>query len=135
MTPNINKNIIEFIKSHPLRSSKEIYDSLDLEIGYSTIKRILIQLQSEKLIATKGKGKATKYVISPAYELLHPVDVDNYFKKEQDERQIRDSFNLLLITDIIRDANLFTVKEHAHLLTLHARFKGNIATRASLLKT
>ena len=71
-------------------------------IGYATIKRILNQLLSEKLIITKGKGKGTKYVISPAYQLFYPVDVETYFKKEQDERQIKDSFNLSLITNILR---------------------------------
>ena len=127
MTSDINKDIVEYIKNHPLQSSKEIYDSLGLGIGYATIKRALNQLLSEKLIATKGKGKGTKYVISLTYELLYPVNVDNYFKKEQDERQIKDNFNLSLITDILRDANLFTGEEHAHLQTLHTKFKENVA--------
>jgi Fic family protein len=127
MTPGINKNIVEYIKNHPLQSSKEIYDSLELEIGYATIKRALNQLLSEKLIATKGKGKGTKYVISSTYELLYPVDVENYFKKEQDERQIKDSFNLSLITDILGDAHLFTEVEHVHLQALHKKFKENVS--------
>ena len=92
MTPNIDKPILEYIKNYPLRSSKEIYDSVGLEIGYATIKRTLNHLLSEKLITTKGKGKGTKYIISPAYELLYSVDVESYFKKEQDERQIKDKF-------------------------------------------
>lgn len=127
MTPNLNKPILEYIKNYPLRSSKEIYDSLGLEIGYATIKRTLNQLLSEKLITTKGKGKGTKYIISPAYELLYSVDVKSYFTKEQDERQIKDSFNLSLITDILRAANLFTEGEQALLLSLHTKFKENIA--------
>jgi Fic family protein len=98
-----------------------------LEIGYATIKRTLNHLLSEKLITTKGKGKGTKYIISPAYELLYSVDVESYFKKEQDERQIKDSFNLSLITDILRAANLFTKGEQALLLSLHTKFKENIA--------
>ena len=127
MTSDINKDIVEHIKNHPLQSSKEIYDSLGLEMGYATIKRALTQLLSEKLIATKGKGKGTKYLVSSTYELLYPVDVENYFKKEQDERQIKDSFNLSLITDILRAANLFTGGEQALLQSLHTKFKKNIA--------
>ena len=33
-----------------------------------------------------GKLKAVKYQLSPAYAMLYPIDVDRYFKREQDER-------------------------------------------------
>lgn len=128
MTTEITQSVIEYIKNHPLQSSKEIYDNLGLEIGYATIKRILNQLISEKLISTKGKGKATKYVISPAYELLHSVDVESYFEKEQDERPVKDSFNQSLINEVLRNANLFTEAEKAQLKVLQTKFKENIAS-------
>lgn len=131
MTTEITQSIIEYIKNHPLQSSKEIYDNLGLEIGYATIKRILNQLLSEKLISTKGKGKATKYLISPAYELLHSVNVKSYFEKEQDERPVKDSFNLSLINEVLRNADLFTEAEKAQLMVLQAKFKGNIAGLSS----
>jgi predicted transcriptional regulator len=84
MATDATKDIIEYIKKHPLQSSREIHDNLGLELGYATIKRVLNQLLSEKLISTKGKGKATRYVISPAYELLHSINVESYFEKEQE---------------------------------------------------
>lgn len=127
MTIEITKSIIEYIKNHPLQSSKEIYDNLELEIGYATIKRVLNQLLSEKLISTKGKGKATRYVISAAYELLHSVNVESYFEKEQDERPVKDSFNQSLINDVLRNTDLFTEAELAQLKVLQAKFKKNIA--------
>lgn len=127
MTTEITQSLIEYIKNHPLQSSKEIYDNLGLEIGYATIKRILNQLLSEKLISTKGKGKATKYVISPAYELLYSVNVESYFEKEQDERLVKDSFNLTLINEVLQNANLFTEAEKTQLTVLQAKFKENIA--------
>lgn len=127
MTTEITQSIIDYIKNHPLQSSKEIYDNLGLEVGYATIKRVLNQLLSEKLISTKGKGKATRYVISPAYELLHSIDVERYFEKEQDERPVKDSFNLSLIDDVLQNANLFTEAEQAKLKILQTKFKENIA--------
>jgi Fic family protein len=127
MTNGIRKVIIDYIRNHPSQSSKEIYDNLGLEIGYATIKRILNQLLSERLISTKGKGKATKYAISPTYELLHSVDVKSYFEKEQDERPIKDDFNLSLINDVLRNADLFNETEQGHLKSLQAKFKENIA--------
>lgn len=127
MTMEITQSIIDYIKNHPLQSSKEIYDNLGVDVGYATIKRVLNQLLSEKLISTKGKGKATRYVISPAYELLHSVNVESYFKKEQDERPVKDGFNLSLINDVLRNTNLFTEVEQAKLKVLQTKFKENIA--------
>ena len=127
MASLLNTAILEYIKKHPLQSSKEIYDGLELEIGYATIKRALNQLLSEKLIITKGKGKGTKYLISPEYEILHSVNIESYFEKEQDERQIKGNFNLLLITEVLRNANLFTAEENEHIQYLHTKFKQNIA--------
>jgi len=125
---DVKRAIIEFIIDHPLGSSKEIYDSLGLDIGYATVKRVLNQLLSEKWITTKGKGKATRYLISPTYELLHPVDVSHYFEKEQDDRQIKEYFDLLLITDVLWQSSLFSEEEDTRLVALHKRFKENIAT-------
>jgi Fic family protein len=121
--------IIRFLIDHPLgSSSKEIYDSLGLDVGYATVKRVLNQLLSEKWINAKGKGKATRYLISPSYELLYPVDVNHYFEKEQDDRQIKEHFDLLLITDVLLQSSLFSEEENARLVSLHNRFKENIAT-------
>ena len=127
MAANTPKYVIEYIKNNPLQSSSEIHNNLELEIGYATLKRVLLQLLSEKLISTQGKGKATKYIISPAYELLQPVDVKSYFEKEQDERPIKEAFNLSLINDVLRHANLFNETEQKHLKTLHTKFQGNVA--------
>jgi Fic family protein len=59
--------------------------------------------------------------------LLTPIDVELYFKLEQDERTINEGFNLLLINDILRKADLFTEAERQHLQVFHAKFKKNIA--------
>jgi Fic family protein len=127
MEVDVNKEIIEYIKDHPLQSSREIHDNLGLEIGYATIKRVLTYLVSENLISSKGKGKGTKYLIGPSYELLRSINVESYFEKEQDERQIKEGFNLLLITEILQNTNLYTEVEQKHLQALHAKFKQNIA--------
>ncbi|HEY4326167.1 MAG TPA: Fic family protein [Mucilaginibacter sp.] len=124
---DFNKDILKFITDYPSRSSKEIHDGLNAAIGYATVKRILTKLTSDGLIAPEGKGKGTKYLISPSYELLSPIDIDEYFKKEQDEREIKDGFNLLLITNVLSKAKLFTKEEEKKLETLHEKFKNNIS--------
>nr|WP_295869330.1 Fic family protein [uncultured Chitinophaga sp.] len=122
----IEQEILAFVKANPSQSSKEIYDGLEIEVGYATVKRVLNQLIEEELLTTEGKGKATRYLISPSYELLYPIDVETYFKKEQDDRKIKGNFNLSLITDVLRNATLFTDNERELLHALHVKFKENI---------
>ena len=79
-----SKEILQFVKVNPSFSSKEIYDSIDLEIGYATVKRILSKLIAKKLLLTEGKGRGTKYVISTTYQLFFPIEIEDYFKKDID---------------------------------------------------
>lgn len=123
----IDQQIINFTKEYPLRSSREIYDGLEIKIGYATLKRALAKLSTNDFIAIKGNGKSTKYIISPRYELFYNVDIEAYFKAEQDERNIKDSFNLSLITEMLAGAKLFTIDEERYLEALQKKFKDNIA--------
>jgi len=127
MDPNIKPGILEFIQNHPRQSSGEIYDGLHADIGYATVKRILNQLLAEDLIVTSGRGKATRYEISPSYALLCPIDIAKYFGKEQDDRQIKQNFDFSLINDVLRKASLFDAREQDRLHLLHEKFKKNIA--------
>ena len=127
MVDDKKKIILEFIKESPSLSSKEIHDGLEFEIGYATVKRILTKLISDNLILPEGKGKARKYIISPSYELFYPIDVKLYFEKEIDDRDIKDSFNLTLITDVLSKVKLFTEVELQNLTNLQNRFKENVS--------
>lgn len=122
---NLKEQIIAFIKEHPSCSSNKIQQNL--EVSIATVKRMLSKLISEGLILAEGKLKGTKYVLSPSYELLYSVDVEEYFKKEVDERQIRDSFNLTLIPEVLTKATLFTDGEMQHLEMLHRKYQDNIS--------
>lgn len=127
MGNDISKNILDFIKANPLLSSKEIHDGLKSEVGYATVKRILAKLISENLVLPIGKGRGTKYTIDPAFELLYPTDVEEYFEKEIDERIIKDGFNLLLIKDVLNKIELFTAEEHLQLAAFQKKYQENIA--------
>lgn len=127
MVSDKSKNILEYIKAHPSLSSKEIHDGLKSEAGYATIKRILAKLISENLVLPVGQGRGTKYVIDPSFELLNPINVDEYFEKEIDERKIQDSFNLLLITDVLSKTTLFTMDEQLQLGDLQKQYQENVS--------
>jgi len=123
----MNEDLLNHIRNHPLFSSKEIYDSLQTAYSYPTLKRELTKLVRNNLIIAEGKGKATKYRLSPSYELLIDIDIDQYFSLEQDERTIKSSFNHSLILEILTGAQLFTAQEYQGLEALQAKFTDNIA--------
>src|ERR1035437_8970685 len=117
--------LLHFIKEHPLSSSKEINDRLESNFAYATIKRTLQHLIAENLVTSIGRGKATKYKLSEAYELIRLVDVETYFKKEIDEREIKNSFNHTLIKETLPKVALITNEELKHLTTLQNQYKEN----------
>ncbi|MEI8205109.1 MAG: Fic family protein [Bacteroidota bacterium] len=121
------KSILEFIKENQGSSSKEVFDGLTIEIGYSTVKRILNQLGNDGFIKTEGTGKGTKYFISPSYEVLNQIDIERYFEKEIDERIIKNGFNFTLIPKVLSEIELFKKDELNRLILLQEKFKSNIS--------
>ena len=82
MINNIEIEIIEIIKKNQEISSKEIFKSISKSISYATVKRMISKLMDDNLVTKKGQGRATKYLISPTYEVLFPIDMVKYFEKE-----------------------------------------------------
>lgn len=119
--------IISFLEQNPLSSSKEIHNGALTTVSYATIKRLLARLISDKKVSTVGKGKGTKYIISPSYKLFYAIDIEQYFKREVDDRQINDSFNLTLISDVLENTTLFTNDELNKLNKLQAVYQKNIS--------
>ncbi|CAN5473093.1 hypothetical protein BH10BAC1_BH10BAC1_06190 [soil metagenome] len=119
--------ILNFISLNPKCSSKEIYDGLQNDFGYATIKRTLQVLITEKHLLVAGRGKSTKYVLSPNYELVRNIEVQDYFKQEIDERKIKDQFNHSLIKETLSKVSFFTETELKHLATLQIQYKKNIS--------
>lgn len=105
------QELLNYIQLNPLSSSKKIHEELGIKIGYATVKRILTKLHADSLIEKIGKGRGTKYKLSETYDLFKPIDVEKYFNKEIDEREIKEFFNLDLIPNILSKINLFTLDE------------------------
>ena len=93
--------------------------------AYATVKRTLKSLRSERYIHIKGIGKSTKYFISPSYSIIAPIDLETYFLKEIDERQIRSGFNMILIDEVLNLTQLFSEGELERLNKLQSVFKQN----------
>lgn len=120
---NRRESILNFIKENPSSSSKEIHEGVIEKLGYATVKRILQNLLIENLLVISGKGKGTKYNLSPTFELLHPIVIENYFQKEIDERKIYNSFNFSLIKETLTSVSLFTESENNQLSELQNQYR------------
>lgn len=131
MSETRKTEILDFIQNHQNCSSSEIHREFDDSISYSTIKRILTQMLSDKIIETKGKGKGTRYFVSPSYQLLYPVDLDNYYTKEIDEREIKKAFNTDIF-DLLDRTNLFNEEELQRLDNLLKKYTQNILQLSEL---
>lgn len=115
------KDILDFIIEHPKVSSSEIELGLK-SMALATIKRVLKRLIADNQILAEGKGKATRYLASPAHELIKSIDVVEYFTKEIDERIIKPGFNHELITRVLANAAIFRKDETEKLQNLQSLY-------------
>jgi len=120
-----DRDILAFIKDHPSLSSKEIFEGLNGSMSYATLKRRLSGLLDKQYIVQQGNAKNSRYIISPAYSLFYPVDLDSYYRKEIDERDIMSGYNFALIPDVLSKVSLFTKEETEELNALQAKFTQN----------
>ncbi len=125
---NVKERILDFIQTNPACSSKAIHDALADSMAYATVKRLIQELLAENLIVALGQGKATRYQVSPAFGLFLPIDIDLYFEKEIDEREIIPQFNQTLLQETLPHVPLFTAAENALLNQLQHQFQQNIST-------
>ncbi len=119
--------IIDFILKSGEVSSKEIFENANISVSYATLKRYLSKLISENYIVTTGQKKGTKYIISPIYKVIHPIDMDDYYKKEIDDREINENFNFSLINEIFKHNSLFTDDELQKINHLQEIFQRNVS--------
>ncbi len=122
-----SKLVIDYIHNYPNLSSKDIFDGLNINISYATLKRVIAKLKAKNLISSIGKGRGTTYKISITYELFCPLNIYAYFEKEIDERQIKDYFNFSLMNEVLASVNLFAKEELQHLIKLQEEYTSNIS--------
>jgi Fic family protein len=124
---DLENGMLDYIKKHPNSSSREIYEGLENVVAFATVKRTISALLDKNFVATTGRGKATKYFISKGLEVLFPIDIDTYFEKEIDDREIKDGFSFDLIKEVLNEISLFTTDEMEKLAQLQINFTHNIS--------
>ena len=119
--------ILNYLKNNTNSSSKEIFEGLNAVVSYATVKRCLSNLLSENYITRRGNAKNSRYAISSRFNLFYPINLDEYYSKEIDERKILTGYNFMLISDILQYVSLFTVEELSQLNALQNKFSENVA--------
>ncbi|MGN1219760.1 MAG: Fic family protein [Candidatus Cryptobacteroides sp.] len=118
--------ILQFLHYHPGSSRNEIETGMNLPESPATVKRILASLVEAGSAIISGQGRATRYSVSPQAQVTMELNIDTYFQREADEREIQTNFNFGLINDILPKVELFTTHEKELLETLQAQFKRNL---------
>ena len=123
---DVQELILNYLNKKPNSSSKEIFEGLHSAVSYATVKRCLSKLLSENHIIQNGNAKNSRYAISPTYNLFYPINLDEYYSKEIDEREILSGYNFSLIPETLQNVSLFTAKELTLLCDLQNQFSENI---------
>ena len=121
------RRIIEILQNVESLNRAELAAAIDFQDSEATLKRELQRLVQDGKISVLGKGRSTRYALSPAGRVLSTVDLDTYFSREIDERRIHASFNFDLVEQILPNVRLFSEEELEHLHALQSTFRANIA--------
>ena len=119
--------ILGYLKTNTNSSSKEILEGLSSVVSYATVKRCLSKLLSENYIIRQGNAKNSRYSISSRFNLFYPINLDKYYSKEIDEREILAKYNFSLIPEILQNIPLFSAEELTLLNVLQNKFSENTA--------
>ena len=118
--------ILQYLHYHPGSSRSEIETGMNMKESPATVKRILASLVESKGAIVTGQGRATRYSVSPQAHVTMELNIDTYFEKEMDEREVQTSFNFELINEILPQVELFTEEENKLLTDLQAKFTKNL---------
>ncbi len=124
--------ILQFLHYNPGASRAEIGLALSKSLSTSTLKRLIVDGISKGYIEVIGRGPATRYKLSPQAHLTMELDLDTYFDKEVDERQVQQTFNFDLINDILPKVDLFTPFEMRRLENAQELFSSHLSEMSDM---
>ncbi len=124
--------LLQFLHYNPLSSRSEIVMGLTDRVSESTVKRLIAVAIGNKQIDVYGKGRGTKYSLSPQAHVTMPLDLDTYFEKDVDERKMQETFNFALINEILPKVDLFTEEETERLEKSQSIFRENLESMSEI---
>lgn len=120
------REILQYLHYNQPSTRDEIARGIAFEGSDATLKRAIASLVGNGDIIVTGKARATRYSLSPQAHLLMPLNLDTYFAKDVDERQVQTYFKFQLIRDQLPTVELFTKDERKHLNELQQMFRKHV---------
>ena len=104
------------------KSLSELADELGAGFSKTTVHRLVSSLTKDGKVVSSGAGRSAKYKVTNLGRLFNPRVPEEYFRKEQDDRQALTSFNFDLF-DTLRSHDLFSQEEMRTLVERQREFK------------
>jgi hypothetical protein len=120
-------SIEQFLRFNPGSSRKDIADGIASTVSDATLKRAIADGITKGYIKSSGKARATVYSLTAQAFVMMTYNLDTYFAKEVDERNVQTGFNFDLIRNILPIVTLFTDEEKTTLKVLQNQFKCNVS--------
>lgn len=125
MTPDVE--MLQYLHYHSDSAKAEIKAGMSLEMSDATIKRVLSKAVKDGMVLVIGKGRATKYRLTPQAYVTMDLNLDTYFDKDVDEREVQEGFNFELINDILPKVELFAPEELNILNSAQEQFRQHLS--------
>ena len=101
----------------------EITGGVGFQGSEATMKRILACEVANGNILVSGVGRATRYMLSSQAHITMPLNLDTYFAKDIEDREIQEGFNHDLICGQLPKVDVFSAEELDHLNGLQQEFR------------
>lgn len=121
------KEIISIVASQGQASISLIKELLNDDVSIPTLNRDIAKLVKGNYLQKTGAGRAIAYIVTTFYKLFAPVNSDDYFNLEPDDRGASTGFNYELV-DSLQAIEIFTAKEQKFLESLKKEYQTNIAS-------
>lgn len=124
--------IMQFLHYNPSASRAEIEAALANPPSTATLKRLIAEAVKQGHIEVVGRGPATRYRLTPQAHVTMELNLDTYFDKDIDERQVQETFNFELINDILPQVELFTTEELKLLNEAQGQFREHLSEMSEI---
>lgn len=124
--------ILQYLHYHPEASRAEIGEGLASPPSPATVKRLIAEGVSRGSIEVVGRGRSTRYRLTPQAQVTMELNLDTYFDKDVDERQVQESFNFGLINDVLPKVDIFTSGELETLEAAQSLFRDHLSEMSEL---
>lgn len=124
--------ILQYLHYNPLSKRSEILPALSSHVSDRTLMRMLSDAIAKGDVEVVGRGPATRYRLTPQAHVTMDINIDTYFEKDVDERQVQQMFNFELINETLPKVNLFTPDELQNLNDAQNLFRQHLSEMSEI---